>query len=576
MATVKGKVRRSQIVTTYGVGAIVALADESFMVAGIDTWPVEGSNLHEPRLERELMVRGFVVPPASEDDSPDIPVVRFPRWHYCQKCGVLADHRDLTDFPDSNTCNECNRPLVPSRFVAVCPRGHINDFPYLRWVHRGTPDKSKEHQLQLRTRGASASLRDIEISCSCDKEMRRSMDGAFDRFALREITQCFGDRPWLGRASEPCDETMRTLQRGASNVWFGSHRSVISIPPWSDNAFQLLDAHWDLYRALSGSALETAIEAMNLTEGTEFTTADLVEAVQERKRRQQEGGGGPTDERSIRRDEYRALSLGQRDEPGNQFAGHSVPLTTTSSKFFERAVVVTRLREVRALEGFTRILPPGSGSDQLAALYAVDPGWRPAIEVRGEGLFLVFDEDSLGEWEARDVVKKRIGRIDDRYRARAERWGNPPDRSITPRLVLMHSLAHALIDQFALDAGYPSASLRERLYVDEEDMRGVLIYTATTDSAGSLGGLIAQGEPERLEYALRAAMARASWCSADPICSESEGQGVDALNLAACHSCTLLPETSCEEMNLLLDRAALVGLPGASELGFFGTLLAAG
>src|SRR6266496_4949460 len=86
--------------------------------------------------------------------------------------------------------------------------------------------------------------------------------------------------------------------------------------------------------------------------------------------------------------------------------------------------------------------------------------------------------------------------------------------------------------------------------------------SATTDSAGSLGGLIAQGEPERLEYALRAAVARAAWCSADPICSESEGQGVDALNLAACHSCMLLPETSCEEMNLLLDRATLVGLPG--------------
>lgn len=574
MASVKGKVRRSQIVTTYGVGAIVALEDESFMVAGIDNWPVTEPNLHEPRLERELQINGFVVPPAGDDDSADIPVVRFPRWHYCSKCGRLDDHAELTSNFDSNQCNDCNGPLVPSRFVAVCPRGHINDFPYRRWVHHEHPEDGKNHELRIETRGATASLRDIEIICNtCGA--KRTMDKSFDRFALKDITRCFGDRPWLGRsASEPCEEPMRTLQRGASNVWFGSHRSVISIPPWSDSAFQLLDKHWDFLRAMSGVALETAIESAKLAEGTPFTTADLVEAVKERKRRQ-EGGGGPTDEQSIRRDEFRALSAGQEDQPGNQFAGYSAPLTAGVRPFFQQSVVVTRLREVRALQGFTRILPPGSGSDQLASLFLNDPGWRPAIEVRGEGLFLVLDAESLVEWEGRTKVRERIQRLDDRYRERAERWGVEPDRVVTPRLVMAHTLAHALIDQFALDAGYPAASLRERLYVDEQ-MHGVLIYTATTDSAGSLGGLIAQGEPKRLEYALRSAVARSAWCSSDPICVETAGQGVDALNLAACHSCALLPETSCEEMNILLDRATLVGLPGKPELGFFSPLLPAG
>jgi hypothetical protein len=234
-------------------------------------------------------------------------------------------------------------------------------------------------------------------------------------------------------------------------------------------------------------------------------------------------------------------------------------------------MLVTRLREVRALQGFSRILPP-AGGDTLAPLFTSDPRWRPAIEVRGEGLFLVLDEGRLDAWERQDDVVARIRELDARYVARARRWNHEPDRQITPRLVLIHTLAHALVDQLALDAGYPAASLRERLYVGPE-MSGFLIYTATTDSAGSLGGLVAQGEPLRLEQAVTSAIARAAWCSADPICVETEAQGADGLNLAACHACSLLPETSCEEMNILLDRALLVGTPEDSSIGFFADML---
>jgi hypothetical protein len=241
--SIKGAVRRSQLITTYGVGSVVALGDESFMVAGIDRWLVDDANLHEPRLESELGVNGFVVPPAS--DGNDIPVVRFPRWHSCPKCKRLDDHYRLTNF-DSNRCGDCNRPLVPSRFVSVCPHGHIDDFPYRRWVHKGGSSEGT-HELHIETMGATASLRDIKISCSCGAS--RTMDGAFDRFALRDVTKCFGNRPWLGREQETCEEPVRALQRGASNVWFGSHRSVISIPPWSDSAFQLLDKYWDRNRS---------------------------------------------------------------------------------------------------------------------------------------------------------------------------------------------------------------------------------------------------------------------------------------------------------------------------------------
>ena len=566
MPSIKGAVRRSQLVTTYGVGSIVALGDESFMVAGIDRWGINDPNLHEPRLERELMVSGFVVPPAS--DGADIPVIRFPRWYSCPKCQRLDEHRKLTTF-ESNVCGDCSRTLVPSRFVMVCSRGHIDDFPYLRWVHEGKPAEGKDHHLRIEARGATASLRDILIECSCGE--RRTMDKAFDRFALRDVTRCFGNRPWLGRTHEECDQPVRTLQRGASNVWFGSHRSVISIPPWSDAAFQRLDRHWDVLRLLPPATLGPVIEDMGLASGTGFSTADLIEAVAERKRRQ-ELGEGPSSEEELRRDEYRALAAGQPDRPGSQFAAHQADPPAALQALIPKIMLVTRLREVRALQGFSRILPT-SGSENLAPLFLDDPAWRPAIEVTGEGLFLSLDAERLATWEQTASVMKRASILDARYVQRAARWGYEADRHITARLVLIHTFAHALIDQLSLDAGYPAAALRERLYV-AEDMHGFLVYTATTDSAGSLGGVVAQGEPERLEQAVRAAVARAAWCSADPICIEADAQGADGLNLAACHACALLPETSCEEMNVLLDRGLLVGAPDAPDIGFFRDLLA--
>jgi hypothetical protein len=100
-------------------------------------------------------------------------------------------------------------------------------------------------------------------------------------------------------------------------------------------------------------------------------------------------------------------------------------------------------------------------------------------------------------------------------------------------------------------------------------MCGLLIYTATSDSAGSFGGVAAQAESSRLDVALAEALERSSWCSGDPLCVEADAAGVDALNLAACHACVLLPEVSCEEMNVFLDRALLMGTPTNASIGYF-------
>lgn len=190
----------------------------------------------------------------------------------------------------------------------------------------------------------------------------------------------------------------------------------------------------------------------------------------------------------------------------------------------------------------------------------------------GEGVFLTLNEAAIGAWETREDVADRVQPLIQR-RATAGAFVPMP----SPRILLMHTLAHLLIRQLSFECGYSLASLRERVYAARPDegqpMAGILIYTAAGDSEGTLGGLVREGEASRLLSTIIKALQSAEWCSSDPLCRESRGQGIGAMNLAACHACTLLPETSCTMSNRLLDRTLLLGSPGHPELGFFSGLM---
>ena len=567
-------VRRSQIVTTYGVGAMVPVGVESVMVAGTDRWLAADPDLHEPRLERQLHVSGFRRPPASEDRD-DLPVVRFPSWVSCPNpsCSVGLEHHDRLVGKRDNTCPECMTELLPSRFVVACRRGHIDDFPYFWWVHRGIrPEADSSHAMSIESAGTSSALRDIRIICTCGRFS--TMEGVFSRGALAGQA-CSGRRPWLREGEEGCDQTLRTLQRGASNVWFAVLRSALSIPPWSEGIFKVLNRHWQVLRAVPPEDIPATIESLYANTdmrggGFQYTVEDLTAAVADRKRR--EGEPEAVSDESIRSEEFEALLRG-RAETGSDDEFVCEPadaITPFCEQFFSRVMLAKRLLEVRALEAFTRILPPSPGDppEFRASLSLEESRWLPAIDVSGEGVFIALNEHRLSEWERRPGVIRRVSSISANYRRIFDEQGREPNRAVTPRLVLVHTLAHILIAQWALDSGYPAASLRERLFASA-DGAGMLIYTATSDSAGSLGGVIQQGRSSSLEASLREAVDRAAWCSSDPLCIEADAAGVDSLNLAACHACVLLPEVSCEEMNVLLDRALIAGAPGAPELAFF-------
>lgn len=597
-----GTVRRAQVATTYGVGSMVAVDGMSFLVSGLEAWSVGAEPpINEFRLSRILGVQRFYLPPAPPEDlvrkgqADGIHVTRFPALYFCPTCEKIDFFSRFNPKPGTAECGACDNRLVPSRFVLACEKGHIEEFPYWKWVHRRVdPDSAATGRcggtLTFRTEGSTASLRSITVGCSCGVP-QVSMEGAFRANSLKELgIACGGKRPWLRNApDERCPARPRTLQRGAASVWSPVVRSAISIPPWGQGVNAIIERDpGNLFEPDEDYIRQYLARNPRVLHGTRYDVEDVLTVRRQVLEAAEESTAADLPVArysSLRGEEYKRLCEGNSEDPyapHQNFVceppdgGRRMPETSGIAQ----VMLVKRLREVRALHSFTRITAPADQDDdsRLAPLTldaSID--WLPAIEVSGEGIFLRLDSARVRQWETQPGpgLRARADRIRRHHQALLDERaaeipsGEPSDAApavprrlftspVSPRFLLLHTLAHALINEWSLDGGYPAAALRERLYVGGE-MCGVLIYTATSDSAGSLGGVVAQGDPQRLAATLESAVERASWCSNDPLCLESEASGVESLNLAACHACSLLPETCCEHFNSLLDRGVLIG-----------------
>jgi hypothetical protein len=613
-------IRRGQLISPFGIGAMVSFPrDESLMTAGLDAWTAHAKKrcppdwlVREERLEARLGVSHLRLPPDHRDPgknveyaNEDVPFVRFPRWHYCHYCGGMEElslfgaRQRCKAFPwqkPQRNCVERKRKpwLIPVRFVAACPKGHIQDFPFLEWVHRDQPSQDT-CRLRLMAGRSSAGLTGIKIMCTCGKV--RSLGGIFDfdgkkGGALHRLgSDCQGFRPWLGEWENPtgCGEFLQVVQRGASNVYFPHVVSSIYLPLWAEavdsgvvKALEDPRVWGPLSSGLTGGKISKdrceMVAAMR-----NLDPEELQQAAQRKLYGVQETAVlAAQSEEAFRRSEYDALKAA-RGAPQSDLLVETASLQSYGdpvAKAFSHLALVHKLRETRALAGFTRILPP-DGNLRSARIQSLKLDnridWLPATIVRGEGIFVEFDGASMTKWIKDSLgVRETISALSDRYNDKRVIQGQAA-RVITPQFVLLHTFAHVLINQLAFECGYGSASLRERLYCNLEDsthpMCGVLIYTASGDSEGSMGGLVRQAERGTFENIVLRAVQRAGWCSSDPVCIESTGQGADNCNLAACHGCCLLPETSCEEGNRLLDRSMLVGTPAEAAKGFFADAL---
>jgi hypothetical protein len=615
---------------------MIDFPDEALMSAGLDVWPFEladgaarraildSCQVVDGRLARRLSVElnrriEFFLTPT---EAPEVgsfltqaniarhpmPFTRFPNWYFCPRCRVLKHlawntQSEAESLKCSNKgrrvegkgepCGDLSmkrRPLLsPVRFVAACENGHIMDFPWSGWAHSlSDKDCASAHEELYLYSTPAAGLAGVVVGCArCGSS--RSMAGAFQQDALRSVLQgsCPGDRPWLGPSGrEMCNGAVpQTIQRGASNAYFAKVVSSILIPPHSAKIEQVLDRP-DIWREIrdlplvDGKPYEKWLRTKAANLGVDADS--FIRAVEERlaaeRRDSGQGLGKAVSDTQYRHDEYHAYT-GPRPphQERHDFDTEVVPPQRYDSRFeefFEQVVLVKKLRETRVLTGFSRIIPVEALNGLPAQLSLTPKTWLPGFCVRGEGIFLQFNESNLSRWAAQPDVADRAKILRNRMSAHRSNRGLE-DRPLSAELILIHTLAHLLIRQLAFECGYDSSSIRERLYVSSEKetrMAGLLLYTASGDSEGTLGGLVRQGEPGRLDKTLVAALRNAAICSSDPLCIESTGQGTHALNLAACHACALLPETSCEEGNLLLDRRLVLGSPDNAGIGFFNLL----
>jgi hypothetical protein len=582
-----GQLRSSQVVTTFGPGALLDLPCQSVLVGGLDHWSEAGrEEVHEPRLIAKLArlldrpsVKLYSPPPDSEEPTAPrtgITAWLFPEWFITQDLegtarGSLVRSRRLvprTALTRGKYIDEekRRRPVVPVRFVRACRCGHIGDIDWYAFVHRGA--SKCRRPLHIDERGTTGDLSEIWVRCDCGAN-RPMNDAAVMQF--KALGNCDGARPWLGPyTKEPCGEPNRLLVRSASNAYFPQVMSVISLPDRSESLEQAVNQVWEHHLqyvdTLEDLQRERAKKPPVKAALDGFTDEEVFQEVQHRKT-----GMGQAPVKSVKQAEYEVLAASKEevghDTPDGHFHARCLAPAAWDRpwmKAVERVVLVHRLREVTAQVGFTRfdsISPDVEGELEMgvqAAALARDVNWMPAVENKGEGIFLGFRKEAIEEWQQRPAVGARGRQLEAGFQG--WRGEHPHSRRQFPGLpyVMLHSLSHLLITAVSLECGYPASAIRERVYALEAGY-GILLYTGSSDAEGTMGGLVEAGR--QIAQHLKSALELGGLCSNDPVCAQHEPPNAHEsrfLHGAACHGCLLIAEPSCEQQNDFLDRALVV------------------
>lgn len=614
-----------------GIPTLVCGLDHWYKKEGVAGEPIEMeeavaiSLIIEPRLTDLLKVTSLRQPPKNmyDPDNPalsglKIPGHRFPRWYINKANGQLKQFNlDSIIISDKGSWK-------PVRFIAVCQSGHMSDFPWKEWSGCIC---NNDGGLTLKDSGG-VDLTSIKVSCTQCHKGKTLVGATFIKLKdpengknleipetglSRVGINCTGERPWLGEKGTvgQCNSPLVAVLINQSNIYFGRTIASIFLPDLSADPVSK-----KIQEILSNNSLElTAIKVLFSlgANGTEDRLRNLINE-------NWDSEVSPTDEQIInaydnfgrgtlttqdikkpemeesellkfRRAEYNVLRNEVSGDTGIELRIVPADVPIKLQKFFSKVNLVERLRETRVFYGFDRLdraVNPLKEMPELALkqLFLQPPEqhltWLPAVKNYGEGIYLELSEPAIQEWIQNNSVWLEA-RYDMPFIQRMARESMllPPSANVdckwAARYQLVHSLSHILINQLVFECGYSSAALKERLFVSSDalaPMAGILIYTASGDADGSLGGLVRMGRPELFETMIRKAISRASWCSADPVCSENlGGDGSRLINMAACHACTLLPETACETINNGLDRAAVVGTPTEQDKGFLSELI---
>lgn len=598
----RGGIRMSQLVTTFGPGSMVDLPDHAVLIAGLDFWTAGGETISEPRLAEKLAKVLNVpavelrTPPAADSDpaAPPRNIVgfQFPEWFITQdleeqsergiRTRLLVHRKSLTrgKYVDRD---RNKRPVVPVRFVRACRAGHIGDIDWYAFVHNGPSNcAAQQRQLFIDERGTSGDLSENWVRCECGKAQRSMQDAVI--LASRPLGSCDGSRPWLGpMTKESCGEPSRLLIRSASNAYFPQLMSVISLPARDETVRQAVDGVWSYLETVE-SMEELRYERKKATVKAALEGLSDEEVFAELQARKT---GGTAREKSVKVAELETLTAA-KDELGEDrlegvFLARALPRKFWDKPWMdavERVVLIHRLREVAAQVGFTRFeaaAPDTEGELDIGvrrASLAREITWLPAYENKGEGIFLQFKKEVIREWLTRPAVQARAQAMVLGFQAWSKEHPGSNRRFPDLPYLMLHSFSHLLVTALSLGCGYPSSSIRERVYAIPDVGYGILLYTGTSDAEGTLGGLVQMGR--RIHETVRSALDLGLLCSNDPVCAQHEPNNPHEhryLHGAACHGCVLIAETSCEQQNDFLDRALVVPTVESRGCEFFKEIL---
>ena len=510
-------------------------------------------------------------------------------------------------FKDNNQLRDVYDTLVQIPILLICKNGHISDIPWYQLFCAGIDGKKEvmkdpkgfelfDYPCQDCERGGHHELQWIENRNNSESWGTLKCKKCGKTYSLEGIMNihpfCKGEAPWNGIGSKsdtPCKDVnggkgvMQMALVTSNSVYYADSFSSLYIPPrylnnailpnYMQKVLDLLNNKWfpkalDRNPGITKQAYMSALDLVEKADDSDITiTQDEADTIKSRFLQEKEVPQDPHE--AYRYDEFKVFSnnsLSLPDVPGLEFRDINMPLDLRP--FFKKIQQVDTMAMTLTQLGFSRVSMPvplridgtvvrNEGqkiyNEPVEKVYSL-----PANQSFGEGIFFEFDRDAVSRWaESNDALfavryDQPEGEIGMALKGEMRQYG-------APQFYLLHTFSHIILKELEFSCGYPTASLQERLYYSDR-MCGVLIYTAD-GSEGSMGGLVWQGQPRLISKIIKSALNNARECSSDPLCWENE----DQLNLAACFSCCLVSETSCEKRNLGLDRRALVD----DEFGFF-------
>ncbi len=580
-------VRLSHLLRHCSVGAIVRGPDYLMTVKDIREWTARDGDTAGRIIPYVDQVRSALgieqklrEPPIAkvldnaQIDGICIPAVRFPAWMRCPNCGLLHNKpwKELKANQKPQCICEKETELEQVAWVLVHSDGHMADIPwhYLSHLNARTLQQKQcgadwnEPYLRLIEQGTS-NRRIVCRRCSAGNNFNDSL-----RVQLGNTRR----QPWMCETADAGDEPALVLEINDARVHSPTTSSALIIPPESrirkgsviDRLYSNSHKRHQIEKARTPLSLKGALRQV----ASEFRCSvnDVEKAQTEIKKGYPLYGKNIT-QGILLENEYQALTAqipNVSDDEDFVTEHHTgdwlrrAPETRTDPnplrivKSVDHLIAVSRLKEIMVFRGFQRL-----GGKLVLPDIIGESSWLPALELYGEGVFFTLKESILRTWESNKSLTERAKAIEKRFQTTGLRF--EPEVIISPRLLLLHTLAHLLIRQLETQAGYPAASLKERIYctTSQMPMSGILVYVAVPDVVGSLGGLAELATPERFLPLLSSVFEHAEWCSLDPVCSEHQGQGPNLLNRAACHACALVPEPSCAYGNVLLDRIFIKG-----------------